>query len=98
LEKSVVAIAERAYAMTLEPENIVEGLSLLQGRLDETVSTGLVLDRARTLMAMGQLDPERAPEYFADSQRLFEECGCRLGLRELDAARERSGQMASAPN
>jgi tetratricopeptide (TPR) repeat protein len=81
---------------------IVEGRHLaLLGLLSESVGEqleeilrrvqqmGLRLWEARTLIALGSVNPDRSEQYFNHARQIFEECGCKRGLAELEEARHR---------
>jgi hypothetical protein len=59
-----------------------------------TRTMGLRLWEARCLVALAVVEPDNSDEYLAEAKEIFDECGSKQGLAELEAAR--AGLLATA--
>lgn len=81
-----------AWIQRHDVSNIVERVT---STLQAARQMGLRLEEARCLVLLGSLQPEHSDEYFAQAREIFEDCGCKRGLIELEEERAKLGQRVS---
>lgn len=87
LERVVELRSDRVCALVEAMNGSDDGRLRLEANAKEARRMGLRLEEARALVALGSLDPDSSEHHFAEAQRIFEACGCRTGLAELEDAR-----------
>ena len=62
------------------------GRTRLEWALEAARRSGMRLEEARCLLALGQIDSSKRDRYFATARAIFEDCGSKYGLIELERA------------
>ncbi len=94
-ESCSAVVVQRSCAEVLLRLDKPEGRFPLHAALESARRFGMRLDEARCLVALGEFEPDGREQNFADARRIFEECGCKLGLQELERAEQAVAGLSS---
>jgi len=79
---------ERIFGTIIASDDPALAKSKLEAALSAARRSGMRLEEAYCLTGMGVADDSRRAEHFAEARALFERCGSRRGILELDRIRQ----------
>jgi tetratricopeptide (TPR) repeat protein len=86
---------ERGFAAIVSERDPTAGVSQLLGVLKAARQSGMRLEEARCLVALAEADQANRSVHFAEARAIFERCGAKLGLQELERAQAAANSRLS---